>query len=141
MSGFRGIPGALALACVLPVLSHADGYGADVRLRLLMKTDTTSLGARIVYPATDSAEVTAFEATIPPGGETGWHRHPYPGYAYVLEGELTLEVEGGRQLVLKAGEPYAELVGVRHNGRNLGKVPVKLVAFFTGVKGRPLTEK
>ncbi len=127
---------------LLPALSFADdGYSGNIRVRVLLKTDTTSLGQAVEYPDVDDPEVTAIEVTIPPGGETGWHRHPVPGYGYILEGTLTLETGEGRTFVLTPGQAFAEVVKTRHNGRNLGKVPVKLVAFFTGEKGKPFTVK
>jgi quercetin dioxygenase-like cupin family protein len=128
---------ALAVFCVIP--SFADGYSPGIQVRILLKTDTTSLGAAVKYPEVANPEVTSIEVTIPPGAETGWHRHPVPGYAYVLSGSLTLEVEGVATRTLRAGEAYAELVGVRHNGKNSGNDPVKLIAFFTGEKGMPFT--
>jgi len=127
------------LAFAIPAL--AGDYSGDVRVQVLLKTDTNALGRPLAYPQAAHPEVTSFEATIPPGAETGWHLHPYPGYAYVLSGDLTLEVEGGKRIVLHAGDAYAELVNVRHNGRNLGKDTVRLVAFFTGEKGKAFTRK
>jgi quercetin dioxygenase-like cupin family protein len=121
-----------------------DGYTGNIKVRVLMKTDTTSIGQPVEYPDIDDAEVTAIEVEIPPGGETGWHRHPVPGYAVILSGELTLETEDGKSFVFSADSPrraFAEVVKVRHNGRNLGKKPVTLIAFFTGEKGKPFTEK
>src|SRR5690606_38438311 len=109
--------------------------------RVLMKTDTTSLGQAIEYPDSDDPEVTAIEVTIPPGGETGWHSHPVPGYGYILAGTLTLETREGKTFVLGPGKAFAEVVKSGHNGRNLGKEPVKLVAFFTGEKGKAFTVK
>jgi quercetin dioxygenase-like cupin family protein len=120
---------------------RSEGYGSGVKIRVLLKTDTNALGRPLAYPDVAHPEVTSFTATIPPGAETGWHLHPYPGYAYVLAGELTLEVEGGKNIVLHTGDAYAELVNVRHNGRNLGKDTVRLVAFFTGEKGKAFTKK
>ena len=117
----------------------ADGYAGNIQVRVLLKTDTTALGRAVEYPDVASPEVTAIEVTIPPGAETGWHRHSVPWYAYVVAGSLELEVEGGVRVALKAGQAYAELVGVRHNGRNTGNDTVKLVAFFTGEKGKPFT--
>ncbi len=134
----------VTLATCLPASLSADGYTGNIKVRTLMKTDTTSVGQRVHYPDIDSAEVTAIEVEIPPGGETGWHRHPVPGYGYILEGELTLETEDGRAFVFSADSDhraFAEVVKVRHNGRNLGKKPVKLIAFFTGQKGKAFTEK
>ena len=142
------VPSAWALASILagilaflPVLARADGYSGDVRVRVLLKTDTTSLGQPVEYPDVDQAEVTAIEVIIPPGSETGWHRHPVPGYGYILAGTLTLETEEGKTFVLGPGSAFAEVVKSRHNGRNTGTEAVKLVAFFTGEVGRPFTVK
>lgn len=119
----------------------ADGYTGDIRVRVLLKTDTTSLGHAIEYPEVGAPEVTAIEVVIPPGGETGWHRHPVPGYGYVLSGTLTLETGEGKTFTFGPGDAFAEVVKTRHNGRNLGTEPVKLVAFFTGEKGKAFTIK
>jgi quercetin dioxygenase-like cupin family protein len=121
--------------------AFADGYTGNIQVRVLLKTDTTSIGQAVEYPDIDSGEVTAIEVIIPPGGQTGWHRHPVPGYGYILAGTLTLETEGGKTFVFRPGDAFAEVVKARHNGRNLGKEPVKLVAFFTGAKGRAFTIK
>jgi quercetin dioxygenase-like cupin family protein len=135
-------PALLALLLFASPLSlWAGDYAGDVRIQVLLKTDTNALGIPLAYPEVAKPEVTAFEAALPPGAQTGWHVHPYPGYAYVLAGELTLEAEGGQKLVLRKGDAYAELVNVRHNGRNLGKDTVRLVAFFTGEKGKAFTKK
>ncbi len=125
----------------LPVIAFADGYTGNIAVRVLLKTDTTSIGASIRYPDIENPEVTAIEVTIPPGAETGWHRHPVPGYGYILSGELTLETASGKTFVLGPGRAFAEVVDEAHNGRNLGKDPVKLVAFFTGEKGKAFTIK
>jgi quercetin dioxygenase-like cupin family protein len=130
-----------SLFAIWAVLVSADGYTGNIQVRVLLKTDTTSLGQAMEYPDIDNPEVTAIEVIIPPGGGTGWHRHPVPGYGIILSGTLTLETEGGNTFVFVPGQAFAEVVKVRHNGRNLGKIPVKLVAFFTGEKGRPFTIK
>ena len=127
----------LALAGAASV--QADGYTGNIQVRTLLRTDTTSIGQRIEYPKVGHAEVTGIEVVVPPGGETGWHRHPVPGYGLILEGVLTLESADGKVQTLSPGEAFAEMVGVRHNGRNLGTEPVRLVAFFTGEKGKPFT--
>ncbi len=132
---------ALAVLAAWPSAAHADGYSGNIRVRVLMKTDTTSNGQAVEYPAVDHPEVTAIEVTIPPGGETGWHRHPVPGYGYILAGTLTLETEDGQTFVLGPGQAFAEVVKSRHNGRNTGTEDVRLIAFFTGERGKAFTVK
>ena len=97
----------------------------------LLKTQESWDGKKIAYP-TGTAEVTAMQVEIAPGAETGWHLHPVPSFGMVLEGELEVELESGQTLLLKQGEVAAETVNVYHNGRNIGKVPVKLLVFYAG---------
>ena len=138
-------PVRTALLALLPLLwaagARAEEYAAGVASRVLLRTDTTFAGQAIHYPDTVDPEVTALEVVIPPGGETGWHTHPFPGYAYVLSGELTVELEDGSLHRFQAGQAIAESVDKLHNGMNRGKDPVKLIAFFTGGKGRAFTRK
>ena len=78
---------------------------------------------------------------IAPGGETGWHLHPVPSFGMVLEGELEVSLKDGQRKRLKAGDALAEVVNTAHNGRNIGNAPVKLVVFYAGSKGQPLSQK
>jgi quercetin dioxygenase-like cupin family protein len=123
------------------LLSAKDAvYRPEVVSKKVLSTNTTATGEALVYPVTDHPEVTGLEVVIPPGGETGWHRHPVAGFAYVISGELTLLYEGKARRVFGAGEAFAEAVRTAHNGRNLGKLPVRLVAFFLGQSGSPVAE-
>lgn len=118
-----------------------EGYAKAIKATPLMRTSVTASGQPIVYPKTDQPEVSAFMVEIPPGAETGWHKHPWPCYAYVLSGNLRVEFEGGEAHDVKPGEALAESVNVLHNGHNTGTEPVKLVLFVTGEKGQPFTVK
>jgi quercetin dioxygenase-like cupin family protein len=130
---FLATPGLFAQA--------EPGYAQAIKATPLLRTTTTSAGQPIVYPKTENPEVTALLVEIPPGAETGWHRHPFPCYGYILSGALTVEFEGGATHSYKAGDALAEAVNVLHNGRNSGADPVKLVMFVTGEKGQPFTVK
>jgi quercetin dioxygenase-like cupin family protein len=57
----------------------------------------------------------------------------------MLEGTLELTLDDGRVKWLKAGDTLSEVVNRSHNGRNLGSAPVKLVVFYTGTVGTPLS--
>src|SRR5262249_34475563 len=137
--------GALALALI--VISYTalgresvpSEYAQDVKVTPLLQTTTTTLGQLIEYPKTDRPEVTALEVEIPPGKETGWHKHPVPGYAYVLAGTLTIEMEDGKHFQFEAGKAFVEVINTLHNGKNLGTEPVRLIAFFSGEAGKPFT--
>jgi len=113
---------------------------ADVKVTTVLKTQTSWDGKPIQYP-TGNAEVTGMLIEIAPGGETGWHLHSVPSFAMVLEGDLEVTLKDGSVKRIKAGEALAEVVNTLHNGRNVGKVPARLVVFYAGATGKVLTEK
>jgi quercetin dioxygenase-like cupin family protein len=78
---------------------------------------------------------------IAPGAETGWHSHPIPVYAYVVEGTLEVELEGGQIITYRSGDAIIEVVNTLHNGRNRGSEEVRLVVFYTGAEGTPSVVK
>jgi quercetin dioxygenase-like cupin family protein len=85
----------------------------------------------------DHPKITVMTVDIAPRAKTGWHSHPVPVYAYVMSGQLTVEIEGGAKTKFKKGDAIIEVVNVRHNGINNGKIPVRLVVFYTGGKDIP----
>ena len=112
---------------------------AAITVTPLLKTTTTWEGAPIVYPS-GQAEVTGWIIDIAAGGETGWHSHPVPSFGLVLEGTLSVALKDGRLKQLQAGDSIAEVVGTAHNGRAVGDRPVKLIVFYAGAVGQPLTD-
>ena len=131
----------LGLALILGIRGAAalDPSGT-VQVTPLLKTTTSWNGQPLAYP-TEPAEVTGLLVEIAPSGETGWHKHPVPSFALVLEGTLEITLEDGSVNHLEAGQAAAEVVNTLHNGRNVGTVPVKLVVFYAGVRGQAVTAK
>ncbi|EIP98156.1 cupin domain-containing protein [Opitutaceae bacterium TAV1] len=122
--------------------AEADSpYAKAVAVTPLLKTQTDGAGQPIVYPADGPAEVSAVLVEIAPGRQTNWHRHPVPCFGYMLEGEVRVELAGGETRTFRAGEAFAEVVNVLHNGTNPGPGPARLVMFVTGTAGRPYAEK
>ncbi len=133
---------AVILCLLLVSSSYAgEGYGSGVKTKVLARTSRTVSGQKMEYLKTQDAEVTALYVEIAPGEETGWHKHPVPVYGYVLEGKLTVESIDGRKYEFTAGDVVLEVVNIPHNGFNPGNVPLKLVVFYTGEKGKPIVEK
>jgi quercetin dioxygenase-like cupin family protein len=75
---------------------------------------------------------------LPVGGREGRHTHPGAGFAYVLEGSITLEHEGRQTMTYKAGDAVYIEANKVHEGINASSAPVKLVATFVVEKGKPL---
>ncbi|GAA6622661.1 cupin domain-containing protein [Scytonema sp. NUACC26] len=114
-------------------------YKQDVKVTQLLKSVTTTIGQPIEFSKIKKPEVTALKVEIPPGKETGWHKHPYPVYGYVLRGTLTLEIEGNKQFKFEPGSALLEVINTLHNAKNLGKETVTIIAFFTTEAGQPYT--
>ena len=133
----RKILGAL-LVLTLALPAAAIEASSTVRVTPLLRTAQSWDGKPIAYPA-GAGEAVMLIVEIAPGGQTGWHEHGVPSFAYVLQGELEVRLADGRKNRLVAGDALAEVVGVLHNGRVVGDVPVRLVVFYTAGEGRPLT--
>jgi len=79
-------------------------------------------------------------AEIAPGAATGKHVHPAHEFAYVLEGEGTLEVEGKPAVSLRPGVAIHQPPGQVHNGRNTSATSaLKILAVYIAEKDQPLT--
>ena len=128
--------GMIALLLIITPAFAAD-YNSGVTSKVLIKTTVTGNGQQITYPVTDKAMVTAMTVELAPGSETGWHKHPVPVYAYVVAGNLSVEIEGGKQLSFGPGDAIIEVVNTMHNGRNRENVPVKLAVFYLGAECLP----
>lgn len=61
-----------------------------------------------------AAKVTVVEVTIKPGESGVPHRHPGPGFVYVLEGQYELGINEQPTKVFKAGETFYEPTGCLH---------------------------
>lgn len=140
MPRLRHAPALMSIALLLTSPVWADGYSATIESQILLRSTTTADGSPIVYPRTESPEVTVAIVTIPKGAQTGWHQHPVPLYAYMLEGSIEVELADGSRRIFSAGEPVLEVVNTAHNGRGLSDPPARLVAFYIGEQGTPLVQ-
>jgi quercetin dioxygenase-like cupin family protein len=138
MKTVASIVAALAIFAAQP--AFALDQSASVKVSKLMQSSTSWNGAALAYPS-GQAEVTALLIEIAPGGETGWHLHPVASFGYILEGELDVSLKDGSVKHLVAGQALAEVVNTLHNGRNVGKGPLKLVVFYAGAAGSTLSVK
>ncbi|CAN7693904.1 cupin domain-containing protein [Pseudoduganella sp. LjRoot289] len=111
---------------------------AAVKVTPLLKTTTSWDAKPIVYPQ-GQAEVTALIVEIAAGQQTGWHEHPVPSFAYVLEGTLEVTRSTGATKLLHAGDTLAEVVSTLHSGRAMDGKSVKLLVLYTGAVDGKLT--
>jgi quercetin dioxygenase-like cupin family protein len=77
--------------------------------------------------------------SIAVGGREGRHWHAGTLVARVLEGELTLELEGQPTKIVKASETVLIEPRQVHEGINKGDVPIRGLVTFIVEKGKPLS--
>jgi len=112
----------------------------------LLKTSSTWDGSAIDYSKARCPEVDAVVVDIPPNGVTPIHLHPVNNYAYVLEGQVTVEegdVAAGalavkKSATFKKGDAFAEVVNTWHRG-TAGPEGVKILVWYTSEMGQPFT--
>jgi quercetin dioxygenase-like cupin family protein len=138
MNKIRLVAAALCLLMAngFATAAHADGY-QGVKATKIQTSTSASNGQKLSYLRTENPEVTAMIVEIPPGGETGWHTHAVPVYAYMLGGSIAVEIEGGKKYDFKEGDVIFEVRDTPHNGRNIGDKAATLVVFYTGEVGKP----
>lgn len=105
----------------------------------VLSSSTTVIDQPIVYPE-GTPKITAAVVVIPPGGETGWHLHKVPLFAYVLEGEVTVDYGEKGVKVVKAGEGILEGIDWPHVGMNKTDQPLHILAVYIGAEGIPNAE-
>ena len=89
--------------------------------------------------AMDSPVAYLWVADLAPSASTGKHSHPTPRFVYVLEGSVTVEMEGQPPTTYRAGDAFQEPPGVVHNFRNASMTEqAKALGFQVAAKGQPL---
>ena len=76
-------------------------------------------------------------AEIVPNVLIGRHTHPGPESGYMLDGDMTLLVEGQPPLEVKTGESYKVPPGAVHDAKT-GAKGAKVLATYVVEKGKPL---
>jgi quercetin dioxygenase-like cupin family protein len=106
-----------------------EAQQSGIKRTLLMKKELAGIDGREVYLGT---------AEIAPGVSGGRHTHDGHEIGYVLEGTALFEVEGEAPVTLKPGDHYHVDAGKRHDARNIGAGPAKVLAIYLVEKGKPL---
>ena len=87
-------------------------------------------------------EIVVLEVTYPPGNKSASHRHNAHTIVYVLEGRVTMAVEGGERKTLGPGEVFYESPADVHTvSMNASDTePARILVFFLKEKGAATTE-
>jgi quercetin dioxygenase-like cupin family protein len=135
----RSLTVALAViashAMAAPAAAQDAGQAKDYPAVPLLSTGTSILGETIHYPTAGPAHVTAAIVTLAPGERTILHRHGVPLFAYILDGELTVDYGTHGSRSYRQGQSFMEAMAVAHFGVNKGAQPVRLLAVYMGAIG------
>jgi quercetin dioxygenase-like cupin family protein len=92
-------------------------------------------------PTSDAQKIRVMTASFKPGDRTVFHTHPLPVTVYVLQGEFTLELEGRKPTVLKAGQAFVEPPHVKMTGFNRSATEaLRVVIFYVSDTETPFLE-
>ena len=127
----RAVPLLTCLLVALPSIGAAESYPA----KIILATGTNVVGEPIVYPTSGPAKVTAAIVTMAPGEKTIVHEHGVPLFAYILEGELTVDYDDHGSRTYRKGDAFMEAMQVWHHGVNRTDAPVVLLAVYMGAEG------
>ena len=117
----------VAAALVLATVATAAAQQANIKRTPLQKYDV---------PGTNYETVIGI-AEIVPNVLIGKHTHPGVEGGYVLDGELTLMVDGQAPQALKAGDSYKIPPSAAHDAKS-GPKGAKVIATYVVEKGKPL---
>ena len=121
---------------VMVFLTISNYSLADGHVKRIISTSETGMGKEIVYPS-GKAMITAFEFTVPVGSPVVAHTHSFPVLIMIQQGEIEL-TQDGKSYIYKAGDAFVEDVGVVHESKNIGNVPVKAIVVAIGVEGQKI---
>lgn len=124
---------ALCSSCVNKDISTKP----QVKISEILKTSRSWDGGKITYPE-GFPEVTAIIIEMENGYDTGFHCHPVPNLAYMLRGEIEVEVLEGLKHVFREGDAFEEVINSWHRGRVL-KGPAEVLVFYIGEMDTPVT--
>lgn len=80
-------------------------------------------------------------SVLPPGGVAPRHHHPADEFSYVLEGAITLTIDGAEPATYAAGESYHIDPGIPHSATNESETETtRILVFWTAEAGKKLTE-
>ena len=122
----RWKPAAATFALAVLFATTLNAQYVGFTRTVIEKQDLSVAGREVVQSVVD----------IPAGMIAGRHTHAGEEVGYVLEGTLTLVLDGKPPQTVKAGESYFIPAGAIHDGRAEGAV--KLLATHIVERGKPL---
>lgn len=104
----------------------------------LIRTNQSWDGVELPDYLQGRPELVAVKYVFPAGKKLGWHHHPVMNYGILVQGELTIIGQDGKEKVVHEGEAVVEMVNTIHHGENRGTKDVILYMFYLSQKDMPL---
>ena len=117
-----------ALALSLSVAAQQPAAPAAIKRTPLQRVDV---------PGSPNMETITGIAEIMPNVNIGRHTHAGVETGYVIEGAITLLVDGKQPLALRPGDSYQVPVNAIHDAKS-GESGAKILAVYIVEKGKPL---
>ena len=126
-------------SCKTSTTATADkAAAAKVEHTELIRTSQSWDGVELPDYFKGRPELVAVKYVFPAGQQLGWHHHPVMNYGILVQGELTIIGQDGKEKTVHEGEAVVEMVNTIHHGENRGSKPVILYMFYLSQKGRQL---
>ena len=132
------ICGTVAVVTGCKKASAEDNPVATVQSTELIRTSQSWDGVELPDYLQGRPELVAVKYVFPAGQKLGWHHHPVMNYGILVQGELTIIGQDGKEKTVHEGEPVVEMVNTIHHGENRGTKPVILYMFYLSQEGLPL---
>jgi quercetin dioxygenase-like cupin family protein len=136
-----GLVGLIAVGSIAPFAQQppqAGGQTADAVTQPAPGVTRTEL-YNAWMTGTEERDVTLYTYEVAAGSAVPRHIHPGDEMGYVLDGDLSLEVDGDAPLALHKGEVFHMPALKPHSVRNVGSTPAKLFLTSVTVRGKPST--
>ena len=118
--------------------TQKDDAAPAVKSEELIRTSQSWDGVELPDYLQGRPELVAVKYEFPAGQKLGWHHHPVMNYGILVQGELTIIGQDGKEKVVHEGEAVVEMVNTIHHGENRGKKPVILYMFYLSQEGKQL---
>ena len=109
--------------------TQKDNPAQQVVSTELIRTSQSWDGVELPDYLQGRPELVAVKYVFPAGKKLGWHHHPVMNYGILVQGELTIIGQDGKEKVVHEGEAVVEMVNTIHHGENRGTKPVILYMF------------
>ncbi len=118
--------------------AQSDNPVNSVQSTELIRTSQSWDGVELPDYLEGRPELVAVKYEFPAGQKLGWHHHPVMNYGILVQGELTIIGQDGKEKTVHEGEAVVEMVNTIHHGENRGTKPVILYMFYLSQKDLPL---